>query len=555
MDRPWLDRYHPKTRKEIPAPEYSSLTELVKETNKKYSDRPAFTCMGKTMLFSEMEGLIDQLARYLQHKLGIKKGDRVAIMMPNILQYPVALFACHRVGAIVVNVNPLYTARELEHQLNDSGASTIIILENFAHTLAEINNRVSIKNTIITKFGDLFDFPKQQILNFVLKYVKKVVPNYQINDAIAFKSALSEGAQCPGIQSVSISLDDLAFLQYTGGTTGLSKGAMLTHKNIIFNIFQANEVFTDVLGEKDEIIITALPLYHIFSLVCNCLFFMIRGGRNVLIPNPRDMPGFAKELCKWQFTAISGVNTLFNTLMQQEDFQNIDFSRLKISIAGGMAMQKPVADQWEKLTGNIICQAYGLTETSPAVTINPRDITEFDGSIGLPIPNTDVCIKDDQGNTLPYNEPGELCVKGPQVMKGYWQRDDETKKVFDSDGWFHTGDIATMADSGFVTIVDRKKDMLIVSGFNVYPNEIEEVVVGCDGILEAAVIGVPDSSSGEAVKLFVVTSHDNVTAEDIKKHCATHLVNYKRPKHIVFVNELPKSPVGKVLRRLLKDSA
>ncbi|SMF27372.1 AMP-binding protein [Pseudobacteriovorax antillogorgiicola] len=553
MQRPWNSQYPADVPTEVAAPRFSNLPELIQATNRSHGQSPAFTCMGKTISFQELETMIDMFARYLQHELKIKKDDRVAIMMPNILQYPVALFAAHRVGAIVVNINPLYTARELEHQLKDSGATTIIILENFARTLEHVLKSIKLDSVIITKFGDLFDFPKKQLINFVLKHIKKVVPDYQIPKAESFTHALEIGCKQPGLSPVEIAIDDIAFLQYTGGTTGVSKGAMLTHSNILYNLAQASTVFGDLVGPNDKIV-TALPLYHIFSLVCNCFLYMTAGGLNILIPNPKDTKGFVKELSRWQFTAMSGVNTLFNNLLHDESFCALDFSHLRLSIGGGMAVQKPVADHWQKVTGNIINQAYGLTETSPAVTINPRNQTSFNGTIGLPIPSTDVCIKDDNGQILPHGEPGELCVKGPQVMKGYWNRDEETQQVFDEDHWFHTGDIAVMSEDGFFSIVDRKKDMILVSGFNVYPNEIEEVVVALKGVVEAAAIGIPDEQSGETVKLFVVRSNEQVTEAEIMQYCQSNLVNYKRPKQIEFVEELPKSAVGKILRRKLKTA-
>ena len=554
MSKPWLNHYTEKTRHEIPAPPYDSLAHLITETNKKFGQRPSFTCMGKTLSFMELENHIESFAKYLQHRLGIKKGDAIAIMLPNILQFPIALFAAHRVGAIVVNVNPLYTPRELEHQLKDSGAKAIIILENFANTLVQASHEVQMEHVIVTKFVDLFDFPKKQIVNLVLRHVKKVIPPYSLPGSVKFSDCLNQGIGLPTLKPVSLKPEDIAFLQYTGGTTGASKGAVLTHLNVMTNVAQSREVFSDAIGPDNEMIVTALPLYHIFSLVCNCLMYMTEGGLNILIPNPRDLQSFIKELGQWPFTAVSGVNTLFNNLLQQEEFHKLDFSHLRLSIGGGMAVQKPVADHWQKVTGNIINQAYGLTETSPAVTINPINLKEFNGTIGLPIPNTDVCIKDSEGNTLPFGEPGELCVKGPQVMKGYWNKEKETKEIFDREGWLHTGDIATLSEQGFVTIVDRKKDMIIVSGFNVYPNEIEEIVVSLEGVVEAAAIGVEDASTGEAVKLFVVASDKAINEDAIRKHCQRNLVNYKRPKHIQFVKELPKTPVGKILRRMLKTA-
>ena len=492
------------------------------------------------------------MAAYFQKRLDLKKGDRVAIMLPNVLQYPITLFGALRAGLTVVNVNPLYTARELEHQLKDSGAETIVILANFAHVLEQVIGNTPIKNVITTEVGDQLGFPKSLLVNFVLKYIKKQVPAFNLPGKVAFNQCLGEGASLDYTRP-DLSLADLAFLQYTGGTTGVSKGAMLTHGNIITNIAQAGAWISGRTGNGTDIIITALPLYHIFSLTANCLTFSGIGALNVLIPNPRDIPGFVKELKNWDFTAITGVNTLFNALLNNEDFVALDFGALKCTLGGGMAVQKVVAEKWAKVTGQPLIQAYGLTETSPAAVINPFNIESFNGSIGLPIPSTYVTIRDDQGEIMPNGEPGEIWIKGPQVMQGYWNRPEETAKTLE-DGWLKTGDVAYMDAEGFVTIVDRKKDMILVSGFNVYPNEIEEVVVSHPGILEAAAIGVPDDKSGEAIKVFCVKTDPKVTTEELIAHCREGLTGYKVPRIFEFRDDLPKTNVGKILRRALRDS-
>ena len=486
-------------------------------------------------------------------ELGLKKGDRVAIMMPNCLQYPIATFGVLRAGLTVVNVNPLYTARELKHQLVDAGASAIVVVDNFGHTVQDVLADTPLKQVITTGLGDMIGFPKGAIVNFVLKYVKKMVPDYDIPGAVRFRDALAAGKR-HALPQVDIDPGDIAFLQYTGGTTGVAKGAMLTHRNLVANMQQASAwLGANQLERGKEIIITALPLYHIFALTANGLVFMELGGLNHLITNPRDMPGFVKELKGTRFTAITGVNTLFNGLLNTPGFDEVDFSSLKVTLGGGMAVQRAVAERWKKVTGVTLVEAYGLTETSPAACINPLDIKEFNGSIGLPIPSTDVCVKDDDGNVLATGQVGELCVKGPQVMKGYWQRPEETAKVIDADGWLHTGDMARIDDKGFVYIVDRKKDMILVSGFNVYPNEVEDVVAAMPGVLEVAAIGVPDERSGEAVKLFVVRKDPSLTAEQIKAYCRETLTGYKQPRHIEFRTELPKTNVGKILRKELRD--
>jgi len=553
VEKIWLKRYPPGIPAEINPDEYNSLVDIFEQSCKKFSDRDAFANMGYAMSFAELDAKTHDFAAFLQQGLGLKKGDRVAIMMPNLLQYPLVLFGILRAGLTAVNVNPLYTPRELEHQMNDAGAETIIIVANFAHVLAEVVHETQLKNIIVTEVADLLPFPKSLIVNFVVKYIKKMVPAYDLPGAISLKSALSKGQKLT-FTPVALNGDDLAFLQYTGGTTGVAKGAMLTHRNMVANMLQVSALVGAAIEEGKEVAITALPLYHIFCLTVNCLVFIKFGGLNVLITNPRDIPAFVKELQNvGEFTFISGVNTLFNTLVNNEDFTELDFKPLKLAVGGGMAMQRAVADRWQKITGNRILEGYGLTEASPVVTINPLDVQGFNGSIGLPVPSTEISLRDDQGQEVPFGERGELWVRGPQVMRGYWQRPDETAQTITADGWLQTGDIATVDEQGFVRIVDRKKDMVLVSGFNVYPNEIEDVVAHCEGVLEVACIGVPDDKSGEAVKIFVVRKPGATLSEEtVREHCKANLTGYKMPKYIEFREELPKSNVGKILRRELR---
>lgn len=551
--KPWFSHYDSWVPQEIDVNEYKSINHIIRDSFKKFEDRPSFHCMGKGYTYGELQELSERFASYLQNEMGLKKGDRIAMMMPNILQYPIALFGILRAGLIVVNVNPLYTERELEHQLKDSGAETIIIFANSAHTLESILPNTPIKNIIITEIGDMLGFPKSLIVNSVIKYVKKMVPSYNLPNAISFKDVLA-GGNAKKFQEVECTHDDTAFLQYTGGTTGVSKGAILTHKNIVANMLQARAWIKGYLEEGKEIIITPLPLYHIFSLTANCFIFSSIGAQNILITNPRDIPGFVKELKKWKFSAFTGVNTLFNGLLNNEDFQTVDFSSLKIALGGGMAVQKAVAEEWKKVTSTPLIEAYGLTETSPAACINPLTMKDYNGNIGLPIPSTDVCIKgDDSDENLPTGERGEICIKGPQVMKGYYNRDDETTKVMTSDGFFRTGDIGIMNENGYFKIVDRKKDMILVSGFNVYPNEVEDAVVMHPKVLEVAAVAKKDDCSGEVVKIFVVKKDPSLTEEDLNAFCKENLTGYKRPKHIEFRDELPKSNVGKILRKELRE--
>ena len=553
VDKIWLDSYAEGVPAQIDAERYASLVELLQDSVERFGERPAFANMGKTLSFDELDVLTRDFAAFLQSRLGLSKGDRLAIMMPNLLQYPVALFGALRAGLAVVNVNPLYTPRELRHQLADSGTSTIVILENFAHVLEECLAETPVETVITTRLGDLLPFPKSVIVNLAVKYVKQMVPAFQIANTVRFTDAISQG-KAAALETVNLCHDDLAFLQYTGGTTGVAKGAMLTHGNMVANVEQATAWMGPYLSNGEETVITALPLYHIFALTGNCFAFIRIGGLNYLITNPRDMPGFVRELAKVRFTGITGVNTLFNGLLHTPGFADLDFSNLKMSIGGGMAVQASVAEKWREVTGNTLLEAYGLTETSPTVCINPFDIEAFNGSIGLPVSSTECCIKNDDGSTLGIGDTGELCVRGPQVMKGYWGRPEETRACVESDGWFHTGDIAYFDERGFVYLVDRKKDMILVSGFNVYPSEIEEVVSGHPDVLEVGAIGVPDDQSGEAVKIIVVKRSPGLTEESLDEHCRANLTAYKCPKQVVFANELPKSNVGKILRRELRES-
>lgn len=553
VDRIWLNSYPQGVPAQIDADRYASLVEMFEDSVARYRDRPAFANMGRTLSFAELDALSRDFASFLQSRLGLGKGERFAIMLPNLLQYPIVLFGALRAGLTVVNVNPLYTPRELRHQLSDSGTSAIVILENFAHVLEKCLAQTSVKSVITTRMGDLLPFPKSAVVNLVVKYVKQLVPAFDIANTIRFTDALSLGAG-EALRAVELSHDDLAFLQYTGGTTGVAKGAMLTHGNMVANVEQATAWMSPHLGDSEETVITALPLYHIFALTGNCFAFVRIGGLNYLITNPRDLPGFVRELAKVRFSAITGVNTLFNGLLHTPGFANVDFSALKMSIGGGMAVQASVAQRWHEVTGTTLLEAYGLTETSPTVCINPFDIEAFNGSVGLPVSSTECSVKNDKGETLDVGETGELCVRGPQVMKGYWNRPEETGDCLEPDGWFHTGDIARIDEQGFVYLVDRKKDMIIVSGFNVYPSEIEEVVSAHPDVLEVGAIGVPDEQTGEAVKIVVVKRGPGLTKESLDAHCRANLTAYKCPKQVEFASELPKSNVGKILRRELRAS-
>ena len=552
MEKIWLKSYPEGVPAELPPAPFRSVRELFEHAFDAYPERDSYTNMGTTLTYRQLDEMSMQFACYLQQTLGLVRGERVAIMLPNILQYPVALCGIFRAGLVVVNVNPLYTARELEHQLKDSGAKCIVILENFAHILEEVLAETSVEQVVTTGVGDLLNFPKNVLINFALRHIKRAVPAHSLPRSITFKAALKAG-QHKGLEHVELGFADIAFLQYTGGTTGVSKGAMLSHRNMVRNV-QQGMVWQGAAYEGFEhiIAITALPLYHIFSLEGNCLTVMAQGGLNVLITNPRDMKAFVKTIAKYPFNLFTGVNTLFASLMIAPGFDKIDFSSLRVCIGGGMAVQPAVAKEWRAATGGPILQAYGLTETSPAAIVNPIG-SEFNGSIGLPISSTDVMICDDEGNELAVGEVGEICIKGPQVMEGYWQRPQETANVMLPGGWLKTGDIGRMDEAGYIFIEDRKKDMILVSGFNVYPNEIENVVVEMDGILEAAAIGIPHERSGEIVKLFVVRTDPSITEQDIIDHCSENLTNYKRPRIIEFRDDLPKTNVGKILRRALRD--
>jgi long-chain acyl-CoA synthetase len=552
VQKPWLDRYPEGVPAEVDLNEYSSILDIFNQSCDKYREQTAYLNFDKALTFGDLDRLSRDFAAFLQSR-GLNKGDRIAVMMPNILQYPVVIFGAMRAGLVVVNTNPMYTARELRHQLKDSGARAIVIVENFANVLEKVRKDVPVELVITTRIGDLLGFPKGALLNFVLKHVRKAVPPFELPGAVSFRTALNMGEGLP-LQAVELGHDDLAFLQYTGGTTGVAKGAMLTHRNLVANMLQARAwMLSAGIGEGAEIVVTALPLYHIFALTANCLAFMAMGGVNLLITNPRDMDAFVKELKKVPFTYMPGVNTLFNGLLNTPGFAELDFSTFKGALGGGMAVQRAVAERWKEVTGTPLIEAYGLTETSPAACINPMDIDGFNGCIGLPIPSTECAIMSDDGQLLPQGDTGELVVRGPQVMAGYWQRPEETAKVITDDGWLRTGDIAMMTEDGFFKIVDRKKDMILVSGFNVFPNEIEDVIAHHPKVLEVAVIGVPDAKSTEAVKVFIVKSDPSLTEQEIRDFCKEELTGYKRPKHIEFREELPKTNVGKILRRELRD--
>jgi long-chain acyl-CoA synthetase len=552
VEKIWLKHYPKGIPAEIDINEYKSVRDVFEESATKFATRPAFTCMGKSITFADLDRLSAAFGVYLQAN-GCKKGTRVALMMPNILQYPVCLFGTLRAGCTVVNVNPLYTARELEHQLTDSGAEVIVVVENFARTVAEVLGRTKVRRVIVTSIGELLGF-KGIIVDLVLRRVKKMIPAWSIPEAVRLSDALAAG-RTGKLERPSLAHDDIAFLQYTGGTTGVAKGAVLLHRNIVANLLQARAWVRPFLKSEREVIITPLPLYHIFSLTANCLTFMTLGGENILIPNPRDIPGLVKEMGTVKFTGMTGVNTLFNALVNNPEFGKLDFSTMRWTLGGGMAVQEAVAVRWKEVTGCTLSEAYGLTETSPAATINPLDLPAYNGSIGLPISSTEVTLRDDAGKDVALGQPGEICIRGPQVMAGYWNRPDETAKVMTADGFFMTGDIGVMDERGFIKIVDRKKDMILVSGFNVYPNEIEGVVAMHPGILECAAVGVPDAKSGEAVKLFVVKKDASLTKDDVLKHCREHLTGYKMPRDVEFRTDLPKTNVGKILRRELRDEA
>ncbi|MGB7287650.1 MAG: long-chain-fatty-acid--CoA ligase [Salaquimonas sp.] len=552
--KPWLASYPEGVPAEIGELKYDSVAALLEDACKRFNSKAAFTCMGKTISYGELHEQSSIVGAWLKAQ-GLEKGDRVAIMMPNILQYPAVMMGILRAGCTVVNVNPLYTPRELEHQLKDSGAKAIFILENFANTLQAVIAKTDVKHVVVTAMGDQMGGLKGAIVNLVVRRVKKMVPEWSLPGHIPYKNVI--GGNGGSFSTVPTNHDDLAFLQYTGGTTGVSKGAALSNSNVLSNAEQNThwvEVAYKQNGRPENLTyICALPLYHIFALTVNAIMGMEQGARNILIPNPRDIAGFVKELGKYEFHAFPGLNTLFNALLNNEDFRKLNFKPLTLTLGGGMAVQRPVAERWQKLTGCNISEGYGLSETSPVATSNPFNATEFSGTIGVPIPSTSIAIRDDDGKDVPLGEVGEICIRGPQVMVGYWNRPDETAKVMSDDGYFRSGDMGFMDEKGFTKIVDRKKDMILVSGFNVYPNEIEEVAASHEGILEAAAVAAPDEHSGEVVKLFVVKTDPSLTEQDVKDWCAKGLTNYKRPKYVVFKDELPKTNVGKILRRELRD--
>ncbi|QBF84501.1 long-chain-fatty-acid--CoA ligase FadD [Shewanella maritima] len=554
MDQPWINHLPADVPAEINPDQFTSLVDMFEQAVNKYADTPAFINMGAKMTYRKLEERSRAFAAYLQNELGLEKGDRVALMMPNLMQYPIALFGVLRAGMVVVNVNPLYTPRELKHQLVDSGAKAIVVVSNFARTLEEVVDQTPVQSVIITGLGDQLSAPKRTLVNFVVKYIKKMVPKYHLPHARSFRDSLSKGRRQQYIKP-EITNDDLAFLQYTGGTTGVSKGAMLTHRSVVANVLQANGAYAPALQDGKELVVTALPLYHIFALTVNCLLFLHKGSQNLLITNPRDIPAFVADLKKYPFTALTGVNTLFNALVNDADFKALDFSKLKLSIGGGMAVQKAVADKWQSITQTRLLEGYGLTEASPLVTCCPYDLDGYNGSIGFPAPSTLIQVRSEEGEVLPQGEVGELFAKGPQVMRGYWQRPEESSKVIDENGWLATGDIGYMDEKGFFYIVDRKKDMILVSGFNVFPNEVEDVVALHPKVIEVAAVGVPHDVSGELVKIFVVAKDKSVTEKDLIKHCREHLTGYKVPKLVEFRDELPKTNVGKILRRELRDEA
>ena len=554
MEKLWLNSYEQGVNAEIDITQYSSISDVFRQSVEKFAHQPAFQNMGKTLTYAEVGKLAENFASYLQNVLKLPRGERVAIMLPNLLQYPIALFGILQAGLVAVNTNPLYTPRELEHQLKDSGATTIIVLENFANTLELVLPRTQIKHVIVASVGEMFGFFKGTLMNFVLRKVKKMVPEYRISDTIPFQTTLKEGA-AHTFRPVTLTREDTALLQYTGGTTGVAKGAILSHGNICANMLQAKEWIKNQLREGKETVIAALPLYHIFALTVNLMIFTNAGSKIILITNPRDMKGFIGELKKERISVFIGVNTLFNGMVNQPDFATVDFSNLRLTLGGGMATQKAVAEKWKKITGTPIVEAYGLTEASPGVCCNPLNIEAYSGGIGLPVPSTEVELRDADGKEVPVGQPGELWVRGPQVMKGYWNRPEETAKTIDARGFLETGDIAVMDEKGWLKLVDRKKDLIVVSGFNVYPNEIEEVVSHNDKVMEVACIGVPNEKTGEALKVFVVKKDPSLTKEELIEFCRTELTAYKVPKDIEFRDELPKSNVGKILRRELREQA
>ncbi|MCP5160609.1 MAG: long-chain fatty acid--CoA ligase [Hahellaceae bacterium] len=551
MENFFKDKYPPGIPSEVNLNEFKTVIDVFESSCKKFANKPAFSAVGVTLTYGDLDRLTANFAAYLQNKTNLKPGDRIAIQLPNLTQYPVVVFGAMRAGLIVVNTNPLYTVREMEHQFNDSGAKALVVLANMAHMAQQVLPHTGIEHVIITEIADMHAQPKRTIMNAAVKYVKKMVPPYNIPGAVSFPKVLAQGARFK-MKPVTTNAEDIAVLQYTGGTTGVAKGAMLTHSNLVANMLQLKPMLSIKLGEGQETVIAPLPLYHIYSFTLNCGIMLITGNHSILIPNPRDIPGFVKELKKWRFTCFIGLNTLFVALCNNEEFQDLDFSALKVTASGGMALTSDTAKMWKTVTGCDVAEGYGMTETSPVVSINPLNRIQI-GTIGMPVPSTMVKAMDDDGNTMPIGEPGELCVKGPQVMKGYWQRPDETAKTITEDGWIKTGDVAVIQEDGYIKIVDRKKDMILVSGFNVYPNEIEDVVSSHPDVVECAAIGIPDLKSGEAVKVFVIKSNPGLKESELKEFCRERLTAYKIPKTFEFRDELPKTNVGKILRRELRD--
>ncbi|WP_304640569.1 long-chain-fatty-acid--CoA ligase FadD1 [Pseudomonas sp.] len=548
----WNDKYPAGVPTTINPDQYPNILAVLKESCTKFADKPAFTNLGKTITYGEMYALSGQFAAYLQNHTKLQQGDRIAIQMPNVLQYPIAVFGAMRAGLIVVNTNPLYTAREMEHQFNDSGAKALICLANMAHLAEQVVPKTGVKHIIVTEVGDMLPPVKKLLVNFVIKHVKKMVPEYKLPGAVKFNDALAKGKGA-SFKEANPSNDDIAVLQYTGGTTGVAKGAMLTHRNLVANMLQSKALMGSNLHDGEEVLICPLPLYHIYAFTFHCMAMMISGNHNILITNPRDIPAFVKELSKVRFTGFVGLNTLFVALCNNEDFRKLDFSAFKVTLSGGMALQLATAERWEQVTGCKICEGYGMTETSPVATVNPIDAVQL-GTIGIPVPSTLCKIIDEEGNELPFGERGELCVKGPQVMKGYWQREEATAEILDAEGWLKTGDIAVIQEDGFLRIVDRKKDMILVSGFNVYPNELEDVMATLPGVVQCAAIGVPDEKSGEAIKVFLVKAPDaKLTEDQVKAHMRENLTGYKVPRYVEFRDALPTTNVGKILRRELRD--
>jgi len=552
MEKIWLKNYPKAVKAEIDISQYKNILHVLSQACEKFPDKPVFTNMGKSLTYRELNLLSTNFAAFLQNGLGLKKGDRIAIQMPNVLQFPICMFGALKAGLIVVNTNPLYTEREMKHQFNDSGVKAVVILANFAHHLEKILSDTKIEHVIVSELGDALGFPKSLLVNAVVKYIKKMVPAFSLPHSITYSEAMTKGRSLP-LRPVDMSLEDLAFLQYTGGTTGVSKGAMLTHRNIVANMEQINMWMRPALTEGEEIVLMPLPMYHIFCLTVNCLALVKYGVHNIMVTNPRDLASLVKEFKAHPISVVTGVNTLFNVLNHDPEFQKLDFKKLKFSVAGGMALQTSVAGRWQEVTGTQIFEGYGLTESSPVACVNPIDGSGKVGTIGLPVPSTEIAIMSDDEKFLNIGETGEICIHGPQVMKGYWNQDEETAKVLTKDRWLKTGDIGFMDEDGYTKIVDRKKDMILVSGFNVYPNEVEEVIAGLPGVLEVAAVGVPDEKSGEVVKVFIVKKDPNLTEEDVVKFAKVNLAGYKVPKHIEFRNDLPKTNVGKILRRELRN--